>query len=42
LRGLNLASAASNQTEGSLVTSAERNVHLDSGTQMLLTVMNQQ
>jgi hypothetical protein len=42
LQGLNLASAVSNQTEGSLVTSADRNVHLDSGTQMLLTVMNQQ
>jgi len=38
LQGLNLSSAAANSTQGSLVTSAERNVRLESGTQMLLRV----
>ena len=37
LRGLNLTSAASSATEGSVVTSNTRNVHLDSGTQMVLS-----
>lgn len=37
LQGLNLTSAASNATEGSVVTSNTRNVHLDGGTQMLLS-----
>jgi hypothetical protein len=36
LEGLNLNAAASNSTQGSLITSAGRNVHLDSGTQLLL------
>jgi hypothetical protein len=36
LQGLNLSSAVSNSTQGSLITSASRNVHLDSGTQLLL------
>lgn len=38
LNGLNLSSSASNATEGSVITSANRNVHLSSGTQMLLKV----
>jgi hypothetical protein len=38
LQGLNLSSAASHSTQGSLITSAERNVRLESGTQMLLRV----
>jgi hypothetical protein len=38
LQGLNLASAASNSTQGTLITSAERNVRLESGTQMVLRV----
>jgi len=36
LNGLNLGAAASNATEGSVITSAGKNVHLDSGTRMLL------
>ena len=36
LNGLNLSSAASNSTQGSLITSTGKNVHLDSGTQILL------
>ena len=36
LNGLNLNSAASSSTQGSLITSSSRNVHLDSGTQLLL------
>jgi hypothetical protein len=36
LQGLNLNSAASNSTQGSLITSTSKNVHLDSGTQLLL------
>jgi len=36
LNGLNVSSAASNSTQGSLITSTGKNVHLDSGTQMLL------
>ena len=36
LQGLNLSSAVSNSTQGSLITSTSRNVHLDSGTQLLL------
>jgi trimeric autotransporter adhesin len=36
LNGLNLNSAASSGTQGSLITSAGKNVHLDSGTRMLL------
>jgi hypothetical protein len=36
LSGLNLNSAASNAAQGSVITSAGKNVHLDSGTRMLL------
>jgi hypothetical protein len=36
LNGLNLNSAASNNSQGSVITSAGKNVHLASGTQMLL------
>ena len=36
LQGLNLNAAASNTTQGSLITSTSKNVHLDSGTQLLL------
>ena len=36
LHGLNLSAAGSNATEGSVITSAGKNVHLDSGTRMLL------
>jgi hypothetical protein len=38
LEGLSLASSASSATAGSLVVSSSRNVHLSSGTQMLLKV----
>ncbi|HEV2297877.1 MAG TPA: hypothetical protein VGR72_05105 [Candidatus Acidoferrales bacterium] len=41
MRGLNLNSAASNATEGSVVTSKGGSVHLSSGTQMLLRVTGQ-
>jgi hypothetical protein len=40
LKGLSLASDAPNSTEGSLITSAGKSVHLDSGTQMVLRVVN--
>ncbi len=36
LNGLNLSTAASNATQGSVITSVGKNVHLDSGTRMLL------
>jgi hypothetical protein len=36
LNGLNLNAAAASATQGSVITSAGKNVHLDSGTQMLL------
>jgi hypothetical protein len=36
LNGLNLSSTASNSTQGSVITSAGKNVRLDSGTRMLL------
>ena len=36
LHGLNLAAAGSNAAQGSVITSAGKNVHLDSGTRMLL------
>src|SRR5467141_2101465 len=36
LNGLNLSAAASNATQGSVITSAGKNVRLDSGTRMLL------
>jgi hypothetical protein len=41
LQGLNLNAAASSATQGSVVTSTSRNVHLDSGTQMVLQVAKQ-
>jgi len=41
LQGLNLSSAASNSTQGSLITSVDRNVRLESGTQMLLRVASE-
>jgi hypothetical protein len=41
LQGLNLNSAASNGTTASVVNSTTRNVHLDSGTQMVLQVVGQ-
>jgi hypothetical protein len=41
MQGLNLESSVSNATEGSLITSKSRNVHLSSGTQMLLAVAAQ-
>ena len=41
LKGLNLSGDASHSTQGSLITSAERNVRLDSGTQMLLRVASE-
>ena len=36
LNGLNLSAATSNATQGSVITSAGKNVHLESGTRMLL------
>ncbi len=36
LNGLNLSAAGANSTEGTVVTSAGKNVHLDSGTRMLI------
>ncbi len=41
LQGLNLNSNLSDVTQGSVVTSSSRNVHLSSGTQMLLRVVSQ-
>jgi hypothetical protein len=41
LEGLNLNAAASNATQGSVVSSTSRDVHLDSGTQMVLQVVKQ-
>src|SRR5438128_6139531 len=41
LNGLNLNAAASNSTEGSVITSAGKNVHLDGGTRMLLVTQAQ-
>lgn len=41
LEGLNLGAAASNSTQGSLITSTSKNVHLDSGTQLLLVSQTQ-
>ncbi|MCU1243127.1 MAG: hypothetical protein JWO71_3853 [Candidatus Acidoferrum typicum] len=41
LEGLTLSSAASNSTQGSLITSTTKNVHLDSGTQLLLVAQVQ-
>jgi hypothetical protein len=41
LNGLNLNAAGSNATQGTVITSAGKNVHLDSGTQMLLVTQAQ-
>jgi hypothetical protein len=41
LNGLNLNSAATSTTQGSLITSSSKNVHLDSGTQLLLVAQGQ-
>jgi hypothetical protein len=41
LNGLSLSSAASNSTQGAVITSAGKNVHLDSGTRMLLVTQAQ-
>ena len=41
LEGLNLNGAAANSTQGSLITSSSKNVHLDSGTQLLLVTQAQ-
>ena len=38
MNDINLTSAAANSTNGSVITSAKHNVHLSSGTQMLLRV----
>jgi hypothetical protein len=40
MQGLNLTSSAANATQGSLITSASKNVHLDSGTQLLVSATN--
>jgi hypothetical protein len=40
LNGLSLASDASSATQGSLITSTGKSVHLDSGTQLVLRVVN--
>jgi hypothetical protein len=42
LNGIALSSAASTGAEGSVITSAGKNVHLDSGTQLLLVVNDSQ
>jgi len=41
LNGLNLSAAVSNATQGTVITSAGKNVHLDSGTRMLLATQAQ-
>jgi hypothetical protein len=41
LEGLSINSAASSATQGSMIVSPTKNVHLDSGTQMLLSVTGQ-
>ncbi len=41
LQGLSLDSAASSPTQGSMIVSSTKNVHLDSGTQMLLSTSGQ-
>jgi hypothetical protein len=40
LEGLNLNSATSSSTRGSLITSSSKNVHLDSGTKLLLVAQS--
>jgi hypothetical protein len=41
LQGLSIDSAASSATQGSMIVSSTKNVHLDSGTQMLLSASGQ-
>jgi hypothetical protein len=41
LHGLSIDSAASSATQGSIIVSSTKNVHLDSGTQMLLSASGQ-
>jgi hypothetical protein len=41
LEGLNLIATAASSTHGSLITSTSKNVHLDSGTQLLLVTQAQ-
>jgi hypothetical protein len=41
LEGLGLQTAASSETQGSVITSSSRNVHLDSGTQFVLAAHGQ-
>jgi hypothetical protein len=41
LNGLNLASVPAGGARGSLITSTSQNVHLDSGTQMVLSATSQ-
>jgi hypothetical protein len=41
MQGISLTSAASSVTEASVVTSEAQNVHLDSGTQMVLRAAKQ-
>jgi hypothetical protein len=40
MRDLSLAGAATNTTAGSIISSPGKSVHLDSGTQMVLRVVN--
>jgi hypothetical protein len=39
-KDLSLAAAAANSTQGSVISSTDKSVHLDSGTQMLLRIVN--
>jgi hypothetical protein len=41
LEGLSIDSTASTATQGSMIVSGMNNVHLDSGTQLLLLTSNQ-
>lgn len=39
-KDLSLAATAANSTQGSVISSTDRSIHLDSGTQMLLRIVN--
>jgi hypothetical protein len=41
LQGLGLTSASSGEVQSTLITSASRNVHLESGTRLLLAAQGQ-
>jgi len=41
MQGLSIDSAASSATQGSMIVSATKNVHLDSGTQLMLRATGQ-